>query len=220
MAFLFPADHEEVKQELIDQASRNGADHQERQGTTDDASNKPATSEVAEPPKKKAKKEEILARLLGEESDDISSADIAAEVATYLREKPTKANTSPLIWWQGNEDRFPNVAALAKKYLGVPATSTPAERVFSSCGLTVTKLRAALTPSTIDALVFLNRNATSVGIDPAKQLLRQDINSKDPALSACRKVKEEMKEDVNISMPTDGDMEPDDNDLPMLPSLK
>ena len=56
--------------------------------------------------------------MLGEESDDISLADIAAEVATYLREKPTKANTSLLIWWQGNEDRFPNVAALAKKYLG------------------------------------------------------------------------------------------------------
>ena len=68
----------------------------------------------------------------------------------------------------------------------------------------MTKLWAALTPSTIDALVFLNRNATSVGIDPAKQLLRQDIDSEDPALSACRKVKEEMKEDVNISMPTDG----------------
>ena len=29
MAFLSPADHEEVKQEIIDQASRNGADHQE-----------------------------------------------------------------------------------------------------------------------------------------------------------------------------------------------
>ena len=115
---------------------------------------------------------------------------------------------------------FPTWLLLQRSTWGVPATSTPAECVFSSCGLTVTKLRAALTPSTIDALVFSNRNATSVGIDPAKQLLRQDIDSEDPALSACRKVKEEMKEDVNISMPTDGDMEPDDNDLPVLPSLK
>ena len=50
------------------------------------------------------------------------------------------------------------LAKLAKSYLGVPATSTPSERVFSLAGNTVTRQRANLQPGHVDKLVFVNAN--------------------------------------------------------------
>jgi hypothetical protein len=44
---------------------------------------------------------------------------------------------NPLQWWKVKQHQFPLLAALAKKYLGVPATSAPSERVFSTAGLTI-----------------------------------------------------------------------------------
>ena len=54
------------------------------------------------------------------------------------------------------ETKFPRVTKTAKKLLAIP--SVPSERVFSIAGLTVTKLRSALDPETVDQLVFLNKN--------------------------------------------------------------
>jgi hypothetical protein len=38
-------------------------------------------------------------------------------------------------WWVQNKFRFPNIFHFVKKYLIVPATSVPAERVFSKAVL-------------------------------------------------------------------------------------
>ena len=46
------------------------------------------------------------------------------------------------------------LAPLARKYLSIVATCTPAERVFSVAGLTVSHLRTSLTPEHVDMLVF------------------------------------------------------------------
>ena len=53
---------------------------------------------------------------------------------------------------------------MAKKYLAIPATSTPSERVFSVAGIMVDKRHAALTPEMIDALVFLNKSSFFLGL--------------------------------------------------------
>ena len=47
---------------------------------------------------------------------------------------------------------------LHRSILCVPATSTASERLFSTAGLTVTKLRSCLKPENVDALLFLNKN--------------------------------------------------------------
>ena len=40
-----------------------------------------------------------------------------------------------------NASHFPHLAVLAQKYLGIPATFTPSERVFSVVGIVVDKRR-------------------------------------------------------------------------------
>ena len=45
-----------------------------------------------------------------------------------------------LLWWKSNQHHFPQITWIAEKYLCVPAISIPAERVFSTAGLTVTRL--------------------------------------------------------------------------------
>ena len=53
-------------------------------------------------------------------------------------------------------------ARLAKRYLAVPGTSVPSERVLSTSGLIVNDLRSRLSPAIVDALVFANRNTLAL----------------------------------------------------------
>ena len=65
---------------------------------------------------------------------------------------------NPLTWWRTNCTLFPMLSSLVRKYLCVPATSTPSERVFSTAGNLVTQKRSMLKPETVDMLVFLHAN--------------------------------------------------------------
>ena len=81
------------------------------------------------------------------------------ELKEYL-EEPIRV-ACPLQWWQQCESKFPRVSKLARQFLPVQATSIPSERTFSTAGQTVTKLRSALEPDTVDKIIFLNRNSKS-----------------------------------------------------------
>jgi hAT family C-terminal dimerisation region len=71
-------------------------------------------------------------------------------------QKPQTAD--PLTWRRENEARFCGLKRLARKYLAIPATSAPFERVFSLAGNICSRRRASLSPDHLDALVFLNAN--------------------------------------------------------------
>lgn len=43
-------------------------------------------------------------------------------------------STDPLLWWKGNEARFPSLAVLSKSYLCVLSTSTPFKHLLSTGG--------------------------------------------------------------------------------------
>ncbi|XP_030016881.1 zinc finger BED domain-containing protein 1-like [Sphaeramia orbicularis] len=85
-------------------------------------------------------------------------AKVKGEMSAYLLAPETDADSNPLKWWKLHETHFPRLSKLAKKYLSIPATSAPSERVFSTGGNIVTCTRACLKPKSVDKLVFLARN--------------------------------------------------------------
>lgn len=85
---------------------------------------------------------------------------IEAELNNYLHRPLADGESNPLTWWKVHEVNFPNISRLVKKYLCIPATSTPSERVFSVAGNVVTSQMSLLKPATmnIDNTVFLTKN--------------------------------------------------------------
>ncbi|XDV39812.1 hypothetical protein PO909_008999 [Leuciscus waleckii] len=83
---------------------------------------------------------------------------IETELATYFLIPDIEPDTDPLEWWKLHQPNFPRLSLLAKKYLSIPATSAPSERVFSVGGGIVTCNRACLKPEVVDRLIFLAKN--------------------------------------------------------------
>ena len=98
------------------------------------------------------------ALLMGENYNTRSTDDVEKEVDIFLKDPPPLLDSNHAAWWKVNEGRFPRLAKLARKYLAIPGTSVPSERVFSAAGLTVNRLRTRLTPEHVDMLIFLNKN--------------------------------------------------------------
>ncbi len=65
---------------------------------------------------------------------------------------------APLKYWKERAVIFPTLYVLAKKYLCMPATSVPRERILSKAGEILCKKRSRLSPSTVEQLIFLNKN--------------------------------------------------------------
>ncbi|XP_019851990.1 PREDICTED: zinc finger BED domain-containing protein 1-like [Amphimedon queenslandica] len=111
------------------------------------------------PPQKKSKS--ALDILLGEEASELEinhSNNIETDLSLFYTEKVISRDSDPILWWQQNHTRFPILSQVAKYVLCVPATSTSSERLFSTAGLTVSKLRSCLKPDNVDALTFLHAN--------------------------------------------------------------
>lgn len=53
-----------------------------------------------------------------------------AEMTHYLREAPEQLESNPIVWWQRNSLKYPNLTPKALKLLGVLGTSVPSERFF------------------------------------------------------------------------------------------
>ena len=62
----------------------------------------------------------------------------------------------PLAWWISKEKKYPLMIQIAKKYMAVMGTSTPAERVFSKMGRVLNKSRLAMKDELFSSLMFLS----------------------------------------------------------------
>lgn len=84
------------------------------------------------------------------------------EVDLYLSDEVKKEDlyvqSSTLGWWAEKERLYPNLARLAKKYLAIPASSVPSERIWSLAGNIVTKKRASIKSENLNMMIFLNHN--------------------------------------------------------------
>ncbi|CAG8766249.1 4725_t:CDS:1, partial [Cetraspora pellucida] len=80
------------------------------------------------------------------------------EVTDYLAQPQISPTHNPFSWWINNQERFPTIIKLAQKYLSIPATSTPSERLFSDAGNIMSSKRTNLKPQVFEQLLFLKRN--------------------------------------------------------------
>ncbi|XP_052126662.1 zinc finger BED domain-containing protein 4-like, partial [Frankliniella occidentalis] len=79
-------------------------------------------------------------------SDTVASSGMPLELKQFLNRPPVdrKTHTDPLLAWEDLKDLYPNVCAVALRFLPLLATSVPSERLFSHAGLIATQLRNRL----------------------------------------------------------------------------
>ena len=76
----------------------------------------------------------------------------------YLEIPHLERTKSPLIFWQQYKQTFPEMYKLSIKYLSVPATSVPSERVFSKTEQITNDRLNRLSPKNLDVIIFLTSN--------------------------------------------------------------
>ena len=83
----------------------------------------------------------------------MSDDPVKQEVSSYLSESCEQVD--PLQYWKQHRDKSPNLANLAKKYLCIPATSAPVERLFSIAGKFFRSERCRLSDKTFEMLMTI-----------------------------------------------------------------
>lgn len=80
------------------------------------------------------------------------------ELPVYLRSPCLEDDANPLLFWKINEHNFPNLAALARKYLAIPASSAPVERIFTVASEMFRPERRYLSDKTFEELLNISCN--------------------------------------------------------------
>ncbi|XP_070138456.1 uncharacterized protein [Drosophila bipectinata] len=74
-------------------------------------------------------------------------------------EKPNSMQSlETLTYWKTHFLEYPSLAAVAKRYLCIPASSTESERMFIRAGQIISDRRTSLKQKHLNTLLMLNRN--------------------------------------------------------------
>ena len=94
------------------------------------------------------------------EAEENETVEIEDELKAYLELPQLKCKTEQeaIDWWVEKTKRFPNLSAMARQYLGCPATSATVERLFSRVGIAFSAKRKRSDPATVADLMFANAN--------------------------------------------------------------
>ena len=107
------------------------------------------------PPKKRSK---LFSFMSSTREIPRSELSLENEVKDYFGDTTLDEENDPLQYWKIKESLFPTLATLAKKYLCVPASSPPVERVFSIAGKIFRPDRCSLSDSTFERLMCVKCN--------------------------------------------------------------
>ncbi|CAG8507166.1 27734_t:CDS:2, partial [Gigaspora margarita] len=80
------------------------------------------------------------------------------EVDRYLKIDQISTKTNPLNWWKDIQEKLSILASLARKYLAIPAISTPSKRLFSNASNLMTAKRTLLNAGLFERILFFQRN--------------------------------------------------------------
>lgn len=103
----------------------------------------------------------MFSSLLGPHTGEASSVtySLDEELRVYLMEPLIDRCTGdPLQWWKEHKDRFKHLSKEASKFLCLPPSSVPSERVFSEISAIYSKNRNRLTGEHAEQLCFLHYN--------------------------------------------------------------
>jgi hypothetical protein len=81
-----------------------------------------------------------------------------SEVEKYLALPDEVPGIDVLAWWAEQEDQFPSLSLMARQYLGCPATSASAERVFSLAGRIYSDLTQGMTAQKLEERMWAKIN--------------------------------------------------------------
>lgn len=141
--------NEEACELLLDEMQNNPP-----KKTAEPAPDMPSTS--SESPKKRRKLFSFLDEKKVNKLDEHNR--ISSEVFDYLKEPIVIEDISPLKYWENNENKYPNIAKIAPKYLTICASSAPVERLFSVAGKFYTSSRTLLKEDNFENLILIKLN--------------------------------------------------------------
>lgn len=102
----------------------------------------------------------IFSRSDAERGNDENDNDYSheKELETYLTHCKNSKIRVPLNWGCDNQESYPTLAWLSRKWLCAVSTSVSSERLFSRTGATVTSRRARLKDDHVEMLTFVHDN--------------------------------------------------------------
>ena len=95
----------------------------------------------------------------------IQSESIKVEIRLYkslTMSGPLKDQCNVFEWWNTHKSKFPYLFQAVQACLHLPATSVPAERIFSLAGNVVRSRRSKILPLNMNKMIFLKNNAKQV----------------------------------------------------------
>lgn len=100
-----------------------------------------------------------------ETTEESFKIKLEAKLAAYELEPTMKMKDNngeyndPLKYWKKNEENSPDLAALAKEFLTIPATSAPSERIWSRAARVITAKRNRIKPEVTSRMIFSQENS-------------------------------------------------------------
>ncbi|MBW0466196.1 hypothetical protein O181_005911 [Austropuccinia psidii MF-1] len=85
----------------------------------------------------------------------LEGGTVESEIQRFFAEPPEPKSTDILLFWKSRGGIFPHLSLMACKYLAIPATSAPSERVFSCGRKILTYQRASLSSTHVEQLSCL-----------------------------------------------------------------
>ena len=116
----------------------------------------PSTASTpSSPPKKKSK---LLRHLPSHRSQPTAAQTTPHEITSYLTAPVMDEDSDPLQFWREHQQQYPTLSQLSRRYLAVPSSSAPVERLFSIAGKTFSKERGRLGDERFEELMFIKCN--------------------------------------------------------------